>query len=242
VIFNRQENRLETLELDIFLGKNFLVTHHEQPIPAIQQLWETIRRDARHVKSGADHLLYRLLDEVVDGYLPVVEGLEARIESFEEQIFGPYRPEFLEQIFTIKRAVLQLRRFIDPQREVLNKLARDEYPVIDAQARVYFRDVYDHLVRMHDITESIRDTISGTLDTYLSLTNNRMNEVMKTLTTITTLFMPISFVVGFFGMNFFAAPEPTPGWTVGPVFYLTMIGLIVTPIGLYLWMRRQGWM
>jgi magnesium transporter len=132
---------------------------------------------------------------------------------------------------------------ISPLREVLNKLARDDFAVIDDRERIYFRDVYDHLVRLHDISESLRDLVGGVLDTYLSVINNRMNEVMKTLTLITTLFMPISFVVGFFGMNFFQPVEESLlPWTSNPAFTITLLIIILTPMAMYLWMRKRRWM
>lgn len=207
--FDKQNHReLNTLELDVFLGQNYIVTYHQQPIVAVGRLWEACQRDEHHLKRGADHLLYRLADELVASYMPVIEGMDETLDLIEDQIFGEPTPATLEQLFSLKRALLHLRRIITPQREVLNKLARDDYAVIDAEDRVWFRDVYDHLVRMHDINESMPDLIGGALDTYLSLVNNRMTEVMKTLIIITTLFMPMTFVVGFFGMNFFQAVAP----------------------------------
>jgi magnesium transporter len=143
----------------------------------------------------------------------------------------------------LKRAALHLRRIIGPQREVLNKLARDDYRVIDARDRVYFRDVYDHLVRLHDITESIRDLVGGALDTYLSVINNRMNEIMKILTVITTLFMPLSFVASFFGMNYFQPVEDSlKPWTNYTSFVISMVIMMLIPVGMYFWMKRRGWM
>ena len=134
-----------------------------------------------------------------------------------------------------------MRRIVSPQREVLNKLARDDYLVIDAEGRVYFLDVYDHLVRLYDINEGLRDLIGGALDTYLSVINNRMNDVMKTLTIITTLFMPISFLVGFFGMNFFQPFTRLDAWTSNPAFILTLAVVVLMPFGMFLWIRRRGW-
>jgi magnesium transporter len=175
--------------------------------------------------------------------MPVVEEIDEAVDRCEDEVFGKATPEILAQIFTLKRAVLHLRRIIGPQREVLNRLARDDYAVIDAKARVYFRDVYDHLVRLHDITESIRDLVSGTLDTYLSVINNRMNDIMKTLTIITTLFMPISFVTGFFGMNFFQpVAERLLPWADVPVFILALGIFILVPIAMFWWIRSRGWM
>jgi len=242
VVFNREEgDHVDTLELDIFLGKNFIVTHHDQSIAAVDQVWSTCQRDERYWKNGVDHLLYRLADEVVASYMPVVEALDLEIDEAEDQVFDNPTPRILERIFRLKRAVLHLRRVIGPQREVLNKLARDEYIVIGTKERVYFRDIYDHLVRLYDITESIRDLVSGTLDTYLSVINNRMNDIMKTLTIITTLFMPISFVTGFFGMNFFGPVAPLFVWTGRVAFVFTLMLMITIPVGMFLWISRRGW-
>ena len=134
-----------------------------------------------------------------------------------------------------------MRRILLPQREVLNKMARDDYKVIDRKDRVFFRDIYDHLVRLHDLNESLRDLVSGALDTYLSVINNRLNDVMKTLTLITTLFMPISFITGFFGMNFFEPVAGLVGWTSRQIFEVTLGIMLGLPVLMYLWMRRRTW-
>ena len=242
VLDHSQGVEIDTRELDIFIGKNYIVTHHDEPIAAIDHLWDMVQRDPRQFKQGLDNILYHIADEVVASYMPVVEELDLEIDKVEEQLFDHPEPDTLEQIFGLKRAVLHLRRILGPQREVLNKLARNEYQAIDAQARVYFRDVYDHLVRMYDISESVRDLVSGTLDTYLSVTNNRMNEVMKTLTVITTLFMPLSFVAGFFGMNFFLPEIPISSWMSRGMFALVIVTMILLPIIMFGWIRRRGWM
>jgi len=137
--------------------------------------------------------------------------------------------------------LLSMRRFLLPQREVLNKLARDDYKVIDPKDRVFFRDIYDHLVRLHDLNESLRDLVGGAMDTYLSVINNRLNDVMKTLTLITTLFMPISFITGFFGMNFFEPVAGLVGWTSRQTFTVTLGIMLGLPIIMYSWMRRRTW-
>jgi magnesium transporter len=243
VIFEKKDNSmLDTQELDVFLGKNYMVTHHDKPIAAVQRVWSSVQRDDRHLRRGADHLLYRLVDEVVSQFMPVVDEIDDEIDKIEDEIFNNPGPEILERIFDLKRAILQLRRMIDPQREVLNRLARDDYEVIDSRERVYFRDVYDHLVRLHDLIESLRDLIGGALDTYLSVINNRMNDIMKTLTVITTMFMPISFVVGFFGMNYFLPVARTDAWTAMPSFIFTLTVLVLVPVGMFFWIRRRGWM
>jgi len=235
-------DHLDTLELDIFLGKNYLVTHHDSPIEAIEHTWDLTHRDDRHLRQGADHLLYRITDDVVASYMPVVEAIDEAIDIAEDQIFDRPTTDTLENIFMLKRTILKMRRVLGPQREVLNKLARDDYQVIDSKARIYFRDVYDHLVRLHDITESIRDLVSGALDTYLSMINNRMNDIMKTLTVITTMFMPIAFIASFFGMNFFSPVTPLDIWTGEPAFIITLAITFLTPVAFFLWIRRRGWM
>jgi magnesium transporter len=242
VIFDQQNQDVDSLELDIFVGKNYMVTHHDQSIEAVNRVWAAIQRDDRFLKNGADHLLYRLMDEIVTSFMPVVEQLDLSLDQIEDEIFSKYTPGTLEKLFSIKRSVLYLRRILAPQRETLNKLARDEYEAIDVRDRIYFRDVYDHLVRMYDITESVRELVSGALDSYLSVVNNRLNDVMKTLTIITTLFMPISFITSFFGMNFFQPVIPLGVWTRWPAFLITLLIMVATPIGMYLWMRRRRWM
>jgi magnesium transporter len=243
ISFTSGEEDIESIELDVFLGENYIVTHHDLPIQALDRVWDMCKKDSRHFKRGADHVLYKLTDELIVDYMQVVETLDEEIELVEGEVLGNPSTEIVQKIFTLKRATLHLRRVLSPLREVLNKLARDEYAVIDAKDKVYFRDVYDHLVRLHDISESLRDLVGGVLDTYLSVINNRMNEIMKTLTTITTLFMPISFVVGFYGMNFFqpTSPEVLP-WTGNLAFILMLIGVIGTPIVMFIWMRQRKWM
>ncbi len=233
---------IDTIELDVFLGENYIVTHHDLPIQALNRVWDICKKDARYFKRGADHVLYALTDGLVVDYMQVVEAIDEEIERVEDLVFNRTSTEIVQRIFTLKRTTLHLRRVLSPLREVLNKLARDDYAVIDAKDRVYFRDVYDHLVRLHDISESLRDLVGGVLDTYLSVINNRMNDIMKTLTMITTVFMPISFIVGFYGMNFFQpTSEKLVPWTgIGP-FIIMMAVVIGTPILMATWMRNRRW-
>jgi len=228
-------------ELDIFLGRNYVVTHHDNPIASIDEVWNNCQRDPRYAQDGADHLLYKIIDGVVMDYMPIVEKIDEEIDWIENQIFDRPSSQTLARLFTLKRVLLAMRRILLPQREALNKMARDDYQVIDRKDRIFFRDIYDHLVRLHDVNESLRDLVGGALDTYLSVINNRMNEVMKTLTVITTLFMPLTFVTGFFGMNFFAANPPRENWTLPIIFYATLGLMALTPVFMYFWMRRRTW-
>ena len=228
-------------ELDIFLGPNYVITHHDNPVSSIDETWDTSQRDPRYSQEGADHLLYKIIDAIVMNYMPIIEKIDEEIDWVEDQVFDRPSSQTLARLFTLKRVLLAMRRILLPQREVLNKMARDDYQVIDRKDRIFFRDIYDHLVRLHDVNESLRDLVGGALDTYLSVINNRMNEVMKTLTIITTLFMPLTFVTGFFGMNFFAANPPYENWTIPTVFYGTLGLMLLTPIIMFFWMRRRTW-
>jgi magnesium transporter len=228
-------------ELDVFLGPNYIVTHHDERIKAIEETWVSCDRDPRTLQEGADHLLYKIADYLITEYMPIVEKIDDAIDQIEDQVFDRPSPHTLEQLFALKRVLLAMRRIVLPQREVMNKLARDDFQVVDPKDRIFFRDLYDHLVRLHDLNESLRDLVGGVLDTYLSVINNRMNEVMKTLTVITTIFMPLTFVTGFFGMNFFEPLGNLKNWTTYPAFYITMAIIVFLPIGMYTWMRRRTW-
>jgi len=174
--------------------------------------------------------------------MQAVDILDAAIDQVEERVFSDPDPGLLGQMSSIKRSVVHLRRTIAPQREVFNKLARGDYAVIDARDRIFFRDVYDHLVRLYDINESLRELVGGAMEAHLSVVNNRMNEVVKTLTIVTAFFMPLSFIAGFFGMNFFQAVAPLGAWTGKAIFLLTLILMVLVPVGMYVWMRKRAWM
>jgi magnesium transporter len=237
ITYDSETIKLGVQELDVFLGHNYLVTHHRQPLEIVNRVWTSACTDQRRLERGSDFLLYDLLDMLSSEYLPVIDDIDDTIDHIEDEVFDNPSRHTLNTIFAIKRVALQMRRIIGPQREVLNRLARDDYGMIDAKDRVYFRDVYDHLVRLADINESLRDLISGALDTYLSVTSNRTNEIMKVLTIISALFMPLAFLTGFFGMNFTRIPFDSPWLLVGA------LGLMVaTPVVMYILFKRRGWM
>jgi magnesium transporter len=178
----------------------------------------------------------------VAAYLPAIEHLDEAIDDAQDEVFDRPSPRTLKAIFQVKRSALRLNRILAPEREVINRLARDDYDPIPPDHRVYFRDIYDHLVRVHDITESLRDLIAGALDTYLSAVSNRTNDIMKALTIVTVMFLPMSFLTGFFGMNFFG--DTLMFQTLLPkqfLFLLTCLTMVLTPPMIWLWARRQGW-
>src|SRR5262245_17078907 len=230
VRFEPATRRLHTQELDAFVGKNYLVTHHTEPIGSLEAVWTAVSREPRRFTDGCDNLLYQILDAIVADYMPLVDQLDDWIDEVENEIFKKPTSQTLARILRQKRRLVGLRRNLSALREVLNRLARDDYKVIDARDRVYFRDVYDHVVRLYDIVESMRDLIGGSLDTYLSVTSNRTNEIMKTLTIVNVIFLPISFLASFFGMNFFGDqfalhPDFLGGW----IFWVSLSLMLVAP-------------
>ncbi len=178
----------------------------------------------------------------ITAYMPAIEHLDEAIDRSQDEVFDNPTPLTLHSIFRIKRSAARVHRMIVPMREVLNRLARDAYQVVREPHRVYFRDVYDHLVRLHDISESLRDLIAGALDTYLSVSANRTNEIMKALTVVTVMFLPLTFLGGFFGMNFFGETlsftSPLPKQLL---FWGTIAFMVATPWWMYRWVRRKGW-
>ncbi len=234
--FDEKDYELETHEIDVFLGKNFLVTHHKDPFTSTDHVWNTCQRDARYLARGADYLLYNIIDTLASELMPIVDKMDDAIDHLEDDVFAGTDRTVLNRIFSIKRAVLHLRRIIIPQREVMNRLARDTYAVVDPSERIYFRDIYDHFVRLADINDTLRDLISGTLDTYLSVTANRTNDIMKVLTIFTALFMPLTFFTGFFGMNFETLPFGSAAF-----FVVAIAMMIAMPLVLWRWFKQQGW-
>ncbi len=232
----------KSIELDIFIGKNYIVTYHPDEIKSVNLVWNNTLRDERSLQRGSNFLVYQIIDEMANEYMTMIDNLDIQVAEIEDTVMKKSDQSLLEDIFSIKRSLLNLRRIVSPQREVLNKLSRGDFAVIDQRERMYYRDVYDHLVRVQDITESLRDLVSGALDIYLSVVNNRLNDIMKTLTIITTLFMPLSFLTGFFGMNFFAASNQLDFWTNTTGFAITLAIMIGLPLTMFMWMHRRNWM
>jgi len=238
-----QTDELRLQELDIFLGTNYLVTYHTEPLSFLDQDRKSIERDPRdRLQHGCDHLLVRFLERAVDQSLEAIQQLDDRVEEIQNQVIANPRARALQAIFRVKRSAIRLHKTFGPQREVLNRLARDPYKPIRPEHRIYFRDVYDHVVRIHDISETLRDLIAGTLDTYLSVISNRTNDIMKMLTMVTLMFMPLSFITGFFGMNFFA--ESLAFQSALPkrvLFFGSLLIMCISPSLMWIYARRMKW-
>jgi magnesium transporter len=232
-----QGDELETDELHVALWQNRLLTVHDQPLDAVKRVFDRCVTDPRALQNGTSFLLYLLSDAVVDGYFPVLDALGDEIDVLEDAVVQAPGRARMQRIFEVKRVVVQLRKVVSPQREVYNAVSRRDYPFIDARTAVYFRDVHDHLVRAFEVIDSYRDLVANTLDAYLASISNRLGQVMKQLTVIATIFMPLAFLTGFFGMNFTAIPFDRP-WLLGIVLAI-MVGL---PVAMLLLFARRGWL
>lgn len=224
-------------EIDIFLGPNYLLTFHKKQTRSVTEVLRRCKENAPIMEYGLDFLLYTILDLLVSNYLPVLEELENEIDQTEQQLFDNPEQEDLRTILMLKRTLLKVKKTIFPQREVMNHLARNEYRFISRKTQFYFRDVYDTLYRMSEMTESFRDITTAMVETYLSTVSNRLNEVMKILTLMTTIFMPLTVITGIYGMNFDFMPELR--WKYG--YFLVLGVMIVVGGGLFIYFRRRRW-
>ena len=232
------ENHLELRELNIFLGTNYLVTVHSRPIRAVEtaaRLWPEWTDRAEH---GAGLLAYLLMDAIVDDYLPLLDTMSERMDDLEDQIFGFFDPRSIEEIFRIKKQLLWLRRAITPLRDVFNTMLRREQPIFARETHIYFQDVFDHIIRVADSIDTLRDMLGSTMDAYLSIQGNRMNVVMKRLTSIATILMSVTLIAGIYGMNFTYMPELHARY--GYVFAL--LAMFIIGLGLYIYLRKIKWL
>jgi magnesium transporter len=229
---------LQTLELNLFLGENFLVTcTTEASMAPVEKVWERVHKDYRLSNFGSDFLCHAILDALVDEYMPLIDQMDTEVEFLEDSVLEKPTPETLHRLLTLKHSIMELRRVISPQREMVNRLTRDEYALIDPQSRFYFRDIYDHLVRIQELSDTIRDIVSGAMDIYLNSTSLRLNEVMKALTIVSTIFLPLSFIAGVFGMNFVHIPIATD--PIG--FYICCAGMLAIGVGMLLYFKWRKW-
>lgn len=231
-------DELQTRELDFFLGPNYLLTYHHEPLPCVTTLWNRVARDERYLQRGPDGLAHAIIDLLVDELIPVIDRLDDTVEKLEEEILDRPERRTVSRILAIKRATLQLRRTVGPQREVVFRLSRDDLALVRPKVRLYFRDVYDHLVRIVDMNDALRDLVAGALEIYLSTVSNRMNEIMKVLTMVTTVFMPLGLLAGIYGMNF----RYMPGLESPSGFVVVSALMAVIALGMLYWFRRRGWM
>lgn len=231
--------KVRTKELDIFMSERFLVTIHEERMNSVAEVKAKADADAELVlDAGIDRLLHNILDRLVDHYNPILDHLQEEIDALEEQSVDCPTPDVLHRIAAQKRELLNFRRIIAPQRDVLAQLTRGDVPFIREGTRVYLRDVLDHLVRAVELIELYRDIIVGARDIYMSSVSNNLNQVMKTLTVITVIALPLNVITGFFGMNF----DALPGIHSQRAFWITLV-LMLGAIAVMIYvLRRRNWL
>ncbi|MBD2726825.1 magnesium/cobalt transporter CorA [Nostoc sp. FACHB-892] len=233
-------------QVSLILGKNYLLTVQEEPEhDCFEGVRSRIEKNKGIIrKQGADYLAYAVLDAIIDGFFPVLELYGERIEELEEEVIIKPTPQTLQNIYQIRRELLQLRRAIWPQRDAINSLIRDGSELIGEEVRIYLRDCYDHTVQVMDMVETYRELASGLMDVYLSAVSNKMNEVMKVLTVVSSIFIPLTFVAGIYGMNFNTEKSPYNmpelNWYWGYPICLAAMGAIALGLLFFFW--RRGWL
>jgi magnesium transporter len=236
--YDNRENLITSEQISLILGNNVLIGFQEAVSDVFSPVRERIRKGKGRIRtSGCDYLAYALIDAIVDNYFAILERLGERLEEVEENLDDHPGTEVLETIHTIRGDLIYLRKQVWPLREVISHLQKDGAPFISEATALFMRDVYDHTIQTIDTIESYRDILSGIQDLYLSIISNRMNEIMKVLTIIATIFIPVSFIAGIYGMNFTHMPELSWRWG-----YPAVWGVIITAIGgMLLWFRHKKW-
>ncbi len=225
-----------TRQLSLFVSRRFIVSYHRDRSRSVEHTVESARRNQRVMSEGPDSVLYHILDYQVEQYLPVLENFEKKIDDVEDRIFHAATSTVLTEVLGFKRSLMRLRRISGHQRDVLMRLVRRDFPMIDEKSVYGLRDVHDHLVRITDLADTYRELVGGALEAHLSIVSNRTNEIMRVLTVIATIFIPLTFIVGIYGMNFEHMPELR--WRYGYLFAWAL--MIAVAFGMFWYFRRRG--
>ena len=237
--YDEKDDEIKMEQVSLLLGSNFVISFQEREGDIFDPIRERIRNHKGRIRRmKADYLGYALLDTIVDNYFIILEKIGEDIENMEEELVTRPTPETLQTIHNLKRELIVLRKSIWPLREVVNSLARGESPLINEATGVYLRDVYDHTIQVIDTIETFRDMVSGMLDIYLSSISNKMNEVMKVLTIIATIFIPLTFVAGLYGMNFEFMPELKWHWG----YFAALLVMAAVAVFMVFYFRRKRWL
>jgi magnesium transporter len=229
---------VETCDFDFFIGANWLVSSRPENSSAARMVHELVKKKPLELRKGAAFICYLMVEEITDRYLPLMDLLDKEIDDLETQIVKGPGPTLLEQVFALKHKLQRLRRVGLHQKEILNRLGRGDYVLVPEEVRPFFRDAYDHFVRVVDLNDSFREIVNGAMEAYISINGHKMNEVMKVLTLSSTIMLPLTFIAGLYGMNFEVMPELH--WTYGYAFALGSMAL--TAIGLVAFFKRRGWL
>jgi magnesium transporter len=235
-------DELELHELHAFLGEHYLVTVHQGDIGAVERVWLRLTAEPRLLGRGVDFVYYLVADGIADDNFPILDLIGDELEDLEDSVLSSPRREVVQRIFELKHHLVWMRKVLSPQRDVLGLLAKRGDAHVDERTAVYLRDVYDHLVRINESIEANRDLLGNALEAYLSAMSQRTNEVMKYLTIMSAVFLPLAFVVGFFGQNFDNFPL-LKDWVHSDALMWTMIGVcLATPIGMLAWFKHRDWL
>jgi len=241
----KHERLLDVEQVSMFLGQNYILSFQEREGDVLDPVRERLRQGKGRIRTaGADYLAYAILDTIVDGYFPVLEEYSETLDDMEEVVFSKPTPDTLTHIHDMRRELLLLRRAIWPQREAVNGLTYEYEEFVQEDNRAFFRDCHDHVIQLIDIAESQRERLSGLSDLYISSISYKMNEVMKVLTIIATIFMPLGFITGLYGMNFDSTASPWNMPELGARYgYPTALAVMLTVAGAFLWyFYRKGWL
>jgi magnesium transporter len=236
----------ETEQVTLFLGRSFVLTFQERPE---SDMFESVRLRLRQAhsklrQSGADYLAYALLDAAIDGFFPLLEELGERLTALEEAVLKHPTPETMEEIYAVRRTFIGLRRVLWPLRQAVQAFGHTDSDLVTASTRLFLRDCYDHVLQVLDVLENYRELVAGLMETYLSSQSHHLNEVMKVLTMISTIFMPLSFIAGIYGMNFKTEVSlwnmPELSWPWGYPLILLVMAAVATV--LLVFFHRKGWL
>lgn len=231
--------RFATRDVDFFLSQRYLVTVHDGKSRSIAQVRDACVRNGGVLSDGASGLMHHIVDTMVDNYRPEIDRLEQRMDNLERQVFTHPRHDMIRAILALKRDIVALRQVVQPQRDVLGRLARREFEVISTQVGYRFRDVYDHLVRLADESLIFQDRATSLVEAHLSAVSNQLNTVMKVLTVIATIFMPLTFITGLYGMN---VRLPHFGLGDDVMFWMLLLFMLGVVAGMLWWFRQRQWL
>lgn len=233
-----KKRKINITELDCCLGKNFLITFHSESFNSICNCKERVKKQSPMLMHGADMLLYSILDACIDNYFPIVNEFDKTVDEMSDELFKSPSQDTLKKIYYLKNEIMGLKRTVGPQADVISLLSRGTFTFVIPSNLIYFRNIYDNIVRFNDTVGALRDVISGAMEAYVSIVSNRLNEIMKTLTVITTIMMPLTLIASVFGMNFKHMPELESRYGY-PAVLLTM-GIIF--ISMLIYFKRKKWL
>lgn len=227
---------MELFELEIFVGHNYIVTVHDEPIHELADAHKRWKGNVGKVGHDTGALLYSILDAIMDDYFPALDEISEKLEDLETRMFGEYDDEILKQLLDLKRQMLGLRRVVGPQRDVINVLLRGDSGVLPPEAAPYLQDLYDHSLRIVEQVDTYREMVTAVADGFLSVQSNNLNEVMRRLTILNVLFLPLTVLTGFFGMNFEGLPFGS-----NILLVMALLMMVLFPAGLFYWIHKRGW-